>query len=145
MEDTNVRRSVSLRGSIGPQSSQLPRHQTLSAKQATVTIPVIMAYDEDPCWQWVRRQPRATKGNITGLATLVPELSGKQLELPSEIVPKLSQVAVIGEDVTRPDTPQPLREINLAADAFRVQLQYLRSTSSQGYRDWISGRKLRAR
>ena len=33
-------------------------------------------------------------GNITGLATLRPELSGKRLELLKEIVPKLSRVAV---------------------------------------------------
>ena len=63
-------------------------------------------------------------GNITGLSTLSPEISGKQLELLKEIVPKLSRVGVLG-DVTRPGIPQALREINVAADAFRVQVQYL--------------------
>ena len=63
-------------------------------------------------------------GNITGLSTLVPEISGKQLELLKEIVPKLSRVAVLG-NATQPGNPQALREINVAADAFGVQIQYL--------------------
>ena len=36
-------------------------------------------------------------GNITGLSTLAPEISGKRLELLKEIVPKLSRVAVLRE------------------------------------------------
>jgi putative ABC transport system substrate-binding protein len=35
-------------------------------------------------------------GNITGLSILAPELSGKRLELLKEIIPRLSQVAVLG-------------------------------------------------
>jgi len=58
------------------------------------------------------------------LSTLTPELSGQQLELLKEGVPKLSRLAVLG-NATRPGSPQILREINLAADAFGVQLQYL--------------------
>ena len=38
-------------------------------------------------------------GNITGLSTFAPELSGKQLELLKEIVPKLSRVAVLGNSI----------------------------------------------
>ena len=44
-------------------------------------------------------------GNITGLSTLAPELSGKRLELLKEIVPRLSRVAVL-RDVNQPETPQ---------------------------------------
>jgi len=46
------------------------------------------------------------------------------LELLKEVVPRLSRLAVLG-NATRPGSPQILREINLAADAFGVQLQYL--------------------
>ena len=41
-------------------------------------------------------------GNITGLSTLSPEISGKQLELLKEIVPKLSRIAVLDFDDSRP-------------------------------------------
>jgi putative ABC transport system substrate-binding protein len=63
-------------------------------------------------------------GNITGLSTLAPEISGKQLELLKEIVPRLTRVAVFGTS-TIPGHAQSLREIELAAGAFKVQLQYL--------------------
>jgi ABC-type uncharacterized transport system substrate-binding protein len=97
---------------------------TRSAKQATSTVPIVMALDDDPVGSGFAASLARPGGNITGLATLDPELSGKQLELLREIVPKLSRVGVLG-DVTRPGTPQALREINVAAGAFGVQVQYL--------------------
>jgi putative tryptophan/tyrosine transport system substrate-binding protein len=63
-------------------------------------------------------------GNITGLSTLAPELSGKQLELLKEIVPRFSRVAVLGAS-TNPGNAQQLEETEQAAEAFRIQLQYL--------------------
>ena len=97
---------------------------TRSAKQATVTIPIVMMFADDPVGSGFVASLARPGGNITGLSTLSPEISGKQLELLKEIVPKLSRVGVLG-DVTRPGIPQALREINIAAAAFRVQVQYL--------------------
>jgi putative ABC transport system substrate-binding protein len=97
---------------------------TRSAKKATVTIPIVMAFDDDPVGNGFVASLARPGGNITGLSSLAPELSGKQLELMKEIVPRLSRMGVFG-DVTRPGIPQALREINLAADAFGVQVQYL--------------------
>ena len=97
---------------------------TRAAKQATVTIPIVMASDDDPVGSGFVASLARPGGNITGLSTLSPEISGKQLELLKEIVSKLSRVA-IGGDVTRPGIPQALREINVAADALGVQVQYL--------------------
>ena len=97
---------------------------TRSAKQATATIPIVMAFDDDPVGSGFVASLARPGGNITGLSTLSPEISGKQLELLKEIVPKLSRVAVLG-NATRPGNPQALREINVAADAFGVQIQYL--------------------
>ena len=103
---------------------------TRSAKQATVTIPIVMMFDDDPVGSGFVASLARPGGNITGLSTLSPEISGKQLELLKEIVPKLSRVGVLG-DVTRPGIPQALREINVAADAFRVQVQYLEVRGSK--------------
>jgi putative ABC transport system substrate-binding protein len=97
---------------------------TRSAKQATVTIPIVMAFDDDPIGSGFVASLARPGGNITGLATLFPEMSGKQLEILKEIVPKLSRVAVLG-NATQPGNPQALREINLAADSLGVALQYL--------------------
>jgi len=103
---------------------------TRSAKQATVTIPIVMMFDDDPVGSGFVASLARPGGNITGLSTLSPEISGKQLEILKEIVPKLSRVGVLG-DVTRPGIPQELREINVAADAFRVQVQYLEVRGSK--------------
>ena len=69
---------------------------TRAAKEATVTIPIVMAQDTDPVGNGFVASLARPGGNITGLSTLAPELSGKQLELLKEIVPKLSRVAVLG-------------------------------------------------
>ena len=63
-------------------------------------------------------------GNITGLSSLSPETSGKQLELLKETVPKLSRVAVLSSS-TVPGQVLQLREIGLAAGPLGVQLQFL--------------------
>ena len=97
---------------------------TRVAKEATTTIPIVMAQDPDPVGIGFVASLARPGGNITGLSTLAPEISGKRLELLKEIVPKLSRVAVLGTSTT-PGNAQSLREMELAAVAFGVKLQYL--------------------
>ena len=97
---------------------------TRAAKEATATIPIVMAQDTDPVGNGFVASLARPGGNITGLSTLAPEISGKQLELLKEIVPKLSRVAVLGTS-TNSGNAQMLREMELAAGAFGVKLQYL--------------------
>jgi len=97
---------------------------TRPAKKATSTIPIVMAQDTDPVGSGFVASLARPGGNITGLATLAPELTGKQLELMKEIVPRLSRVAVLGSS-TRSGNAQSLKETELAAGAFGVKLQYL--------------------
>jgi putative tryptophan/tyrosine transport system substrate-binding protein len=94
------------------------------AKEATSTIPIVMAQDSDPVGSGFVASLARPGGNITGLSTLSPEISGRQLELLKEIVPKFSRGAVLGTS-TRPGTAQALKETELAAVALAVQLQYL--------------------
>jgi putative ABC transport system substrate-binding protein len=95
---------------------------TRAAKEATSTIPIVMAQDNDPVGNGFVASLARPGGNITGLATFAPELSGKRLELLKEIVPKLSRVAVFGTSAN-PGNAQSLKEIEAAAGAFKVQLQ----------------------
>ena len=97
---------------------------TRAAKEVTTAIPIVMAQVNDPVGNGFVASLARPGGNITGLSTLNPELSGKRLELMKEIVPKLSRVAVFG-DSTNPANAQSLKETELAARAFKVQLQYL--------------------
>jgi putative ABC transport system substrate-binding protein len=97
---------------------------TRAAKEATVTIPIVMTADSDPVGSGHVASLARPGGNISGLSTLAPEISGKRLELLKEIVPKLSRVAVLGVS-TNPGNAQQLKETELAAGALKVQLQYL--------------------
>jgi len=97
---------------------------TRFAKEATSTIPIVMAQDPDPVGTGFVGSLSRPGGNITGLSNLRPELSGKRLELLKEAVPRLARVAVLGTAAT-PGTTQTLKETELAAGAFGVQLHYL--------------------
>ena len=102
---------------------------TQAAREATSTIPIIMGLDPDPVGNGFVSSLARPGRNITGLSTLSPELSGRQLEILKEILPKLSRVAVLGSSV-RPGNAQTLKETELAAEAFRVRVQYLDVISS---------------
>jgi len=97
---------------------------TRSANEATVTIPIVMAFDSDPVGSGFVASLARPGGNITGLSTLAPEISGKLVELLKEIVPRLSRVAVLGTSTTPGYTPV-LKEMELAAGALKVKLQNL--------------------
>ena len=103
---------------------------TRAAKKATTTIPIVMAQDPDPVETGVVASLARPGGNITGMSALAPELSGKRLEILKETVPKLSRVAVLGNS-TIPDNAQSLKEMQLAAGALKVQLQFLDVLSSK--------------
>jgi putative tryptophan/tyrosine transport system substrate-binding protein len=94
------------------------------AKDATATIPIVMVQGGDPVGSGFVASLARPGGNITGLATLRPELSGKRLELLTEIVPKLSRVALFASSAS-PDHAQVLKEAELAAGALGVKLQSL--------------------
>ena len=86
---------------------------TRPAKEATVTIPIVMVQDNDPVGNGFVASLARPGGNITGLSSLAPELSGKRLELLKEIVPKLSRVAVIGTST------EPGQRANVKRDGTR--------------------------
>jgi len=97
---------------------------TRTAKQATTTIPIVMAQDPDPVGNGLVASLARPGGNVTGLSSLTADLSGKRLELLKEILPKLSRVAVFETSTSAGNTRQ-LGETELAARAFGVTLQYL--------------------
>ena len=103
---------------------------TRAAKEATTTIPIVMTNEGDPVGSGFVASLARPGGNITGLSTLAPELSGKRLELLKEIIPKLSCVAVFRTS-TQPGNALMLKEVELAAKAFGVKLQYLDVLSSK--------------
>jgi putative ABC transport system substrate-binding protein len=112
-----MRLKVDIILSAGPQSTRV-------AKEATSTTPIVMGFDNDPVGNGFVASLARPGGNITGLSTLAPEISGKQLELLKEIVPRLSRIAVLGTS-TQPGTAQSLKELELAAKKLGVKVQFV--------------------
>jgi len=97
---------------------------TRPAKEATATIPIVMTNDSDPVGSGFVASLARPGGNITGLSNLAHDLSAKRLELLKETVPKLARAAVLGSAAI-PGNAQSLKEIQHAASAFGVQVQYI--------------------
>ena len=66
-----------------------------AAKQATTTIPIVAIAMADPIGDELVASLARPGGNITGTTFLGPELVSKRLQLPKELVPGLSRVAVL--------------------------------------------------
>jgi len=96
---------------------------TRAAKEGTSVIPIVMSQDNDPLGAGFVASLARPGGNITGLANLAAELSGKQLELLKEILPKLTRVMVLS-DSTEPGNPKSLQETEVAAKGLGVQVSY---------------------
>ena len=95
---------------------------TKAAKQATATIPIVMAQDSDPVESGLVASLARPGGSVTGLSRVSPQLSGKQLELLKETVPNVSQLAVF-ENSTQPGNRLSLNEVERAAGKLGMQLQ----------------------
>ena len=77
-----------------------------------------MVHDRDPVGSGFVASLARPGGNITGLATLCTEISGKRLELLKEIVPRLSRVAIFGNSTNPGEAQAKFRETVLAAGSF---------------------------
>jgi ABC-type uncharacterized transport system substrate-binding protein len=93
-------------------------------KEATSTIPIVMALDPDAVGNKFVASLARPERNITGLSLLSPEITGKQLELLKEVVPKATRVAVLGSS-SRPGNSQALKETELTAKKLGLRIQYL--------------------
>jgi len=97
---------------------------TRAAQQATSTIPVIMMIGGDPVALGFVASLARPGGNITGVAGLGVELSGKRLELLKETVPGVSRIAALWNPAN-PITAPFLHETQAAAQSLGVELHVL--------------------
>ena len=115
-----------------------------AAKQATKTIPIVMVTQLDPVASGLIDSLARPGGNITGLATLQRDLSGKRLELLTEVVPRLSRVGVL----RNPDGQTGaigFKDYEAAARALKIRLQSLDARGSNpdlegAFREAVKGR-----
>ena len=96
---------------------------TWVAKDATKSIPIVMAVSADALGEGLVTSLAHPGGNITGMTFLVgPEIAGKQLDLLKEVAPAASRVAVLANPTNRSHQTL-LRELKTAARVFGMQLQ----------------------
>jgi putative ABC transport system substrate-binding protein len=96
---------------------------TRAAKESTSTIPIVMAQDMDPVGSGFVASLARPGGNVTGLSSLTPQITGKQLELLKETVPRLSRVGILWTSI-EPGNAQTREETDGAARALGLRIQY---------------------
>ena len=97
---------------------------TLAAKEGTRTIPIVIAAMGDPIGAGVVPSLARPSGNITGLASMTPEIDGKRLELLKELVPGVARIAVLWNP-TNPNNAARINQIQAAAKTLRLTLEPL--------------------
>jgi len=100
-----------------------------AARQATNTIPVVMAASNDPVGLGHVVSLAKPGGNVTGLSTISSELVGKRVELLKEIIPRASRLAVL-RDPRNPGTALHLKEIELAGRALGLLIRSFEARSA---------------
>jgi len=94
---------------------------TVAAKEATKTIPIVMASAGDPVRSGLVSSLAHPGGNVTGSTVLGPGLAAKRLELLKEAVPHLSHVAFLWNPAN-PDQGASFNEVQAGARALGVTL-----------------------
>jgi putative ABC transport system substrate-binding protein len=91
-----------------------------AAKQATATIPIVMATGGDPVQLGVVASLAQPGGNVTGVTSLSSELTAKRLQLLRELLPKVSRVAVLSDET--PNSEMSVRDLEAAARILSLEI-----------------------
>ena len=105
---------------------------TRAAKNATKTIPIVMASDADPVGNGFVASLAHPGGNVTGLVNLLAGLSGKRLELLKEAIPDLLRVGILWNP-ENPSSVTGFTETQEGAKTLAMQLQSLEVRSSEEF------------
>lgn len=95
-----------------------------AAKEATKSIPIVMATTNDPVATGIVDSLARPGGNITGVTRLTRDLSGKRLEVLKEAVPKLARVGVVW-DAKGPGPTIAFKEYEAAAHLLKIKIHSL--------------------
>lgn len=105
-----------------------------AAKDATRTIPIVMATSGDAVQEGLVESLARPGGNITGLSVLNRELTGKRLEVVREAVPGLKRIGALFNG-SNPAMPPQFREVQAAADRLGLQAVALNVPIPAGVED----------
>jgi putative ABC transport system substrate-binding protein len=91
------------------------------AKQATKTIPIVMAITPDPVAFGLVDSLARPGGNITGFTSATRDLSGKRLELLTAMIPGLSRVGILSGFGAFKDYEEAARSLKVPLQILEVQ------------------------
>ena len=91
-----------------------------AAKQATATIPIVMATGSDPVKLGVVESLARPGGNVTGVSSISSELMAKRVELLRELLPKISRVAVLWDETHQ--ARLSVQELEASARALGIEI-----------------------
>ena len=97
----------------------------IAAKNATSTIPIVIAASSDPVASGIVASLAHPGGNITGLTLMNDELAIKRLEILKETVPRSSRVAVLWS-TSNPTYARMIEKIKVAARQIRLELEIVK-------------------
>src|SRR3989454_3076677 len=103
---------------------------TLAAKQATTTIPIVMASAGDPVRSGLVSSLAHSGGNVTGLTVLGPGLAAKRLELLKEAVPNMAHAAFLWNPAN-PDQKTSFDAVHAGARTLGVTLDSVEARSRE--------------
>jgi putative ABC transport system substrate-binding protein len=116
-----VHRPVSLIVAAGPPAA-------LAAKAATGAIPIVFVVGFDPVSDGLVASFNRPGGNATGIFLITALLGQKRLELLRELNPQAATIAILVNPAS-PDAPPEIRDVEAAADAYKIRLRKFNATS----------------
>jgi putative ABC transport system substrate-binding protein len=102
---------------------------TLAARQATSTIPIVMAHAGSPVESGLVKTLARPGGNVTGTTSMVPDLGAKQVDLLRQILPRLSRLGVL---VNPTNAGAPAFLTNVREGASRLDIQVIVTNVTRG-------------
>jgi putative ABC transport system substrate-binding protein len=112
----------------------VPGAPALAAKNATTAIPIVMIFTPDPVGLGLVASLARPGGNVTGLASLGPELNTKRLEILKDAVPMLARVGLLVRQAGNPGEELQIKELRVAASALKVKLEEIKTElDAQGF------------
>ncbi len=93
-----------------------------AAKSVTTSIPIVILDPGDPVGSGLVMSLARPGGNVTGVASIAPDLAAKRLQLLKEAAPQVSRVAVLF-NAAIPPAEVALRELQATAQTLGVQIR----------------------
>ena len=117
----------------------------LAAKSATTTIPIVMRAAGDPVGAGLVASLARPGGNVTGLASLTPELNTKRLEILKDAVSELTRVGLLFPGRSSIAAKPPTKRTKTCGSGTEAKIGGDRdSTRPQSFRERLSNRKAEA-